>query len=250
MKGQYPRRVAAAALLLVVMSGAGAQAQKPGGVLFADLSPRQPGEHVDPRGRDQLGRDPNDGGVQQPRAYDQHVAQNSLDTIVPDLAESWSWNEERTRVTFRLREGVKWHDGKPFTSADIKCTWDLLTGRAGERLRLNPRKSWWNNVAEIAANGPAEATFVLKRPQPAILALIASGYTPIYPCQSRRAICGSILLARAPSNSSSSNQTSRSSSSATRIIGNRDGPISTASNIRSSLTARPRSSPSSPASST
>ena len=114
--------------------------------------------------------------------YDQHVAQNSLDTIVPDLAESWSWNEEGTRLTFKLRQGVKWHDGKPFTSADVKCTWDLLTGRATERLRLNPRKSWWNNVAEIAVDGPAEATFVLKRPQPAILALIASGYTPVYPC--------------------------------------------------------------------
>src|SRR5207245_8380477 len=51
-----------------------------------------------------------------------------------------------------------------------------------ERLRLNPRKSWWGNVVEIATDGPAEATFVLKRPQPAILALIASGYSPVYPC--------------------------------------------------------------------
>jgi len=114
--------------------------------------------------------------------YDQHQAQNSLDTIVPDLAESWSWNEEGTRLTFKLRQGVKWHDGKPFTAADVKCTWDLLTGRAAEKLRLNPRKSWWNNVVEIAADSPAEATFVLKRLQPAILALIASGYTPVYPC--------------------------------------------------------------------
>jgi peptide/nickel transport system substrate-binding protein len=57
-----------------------------------------------------------------------------------------------------------------------------LTGRAAELLRLNPRKSWWNNVAEVVADHPTEATFVLKRPQPAILALIASGYTPIYPC--------------------------------------------------------------------
>jgi MarR-like DNA-binding transcriptional regulator SgrR of sgrS sRNA len=114
--------------------------------------------------------------------YDQHKAQNSLDTIVTDLAESWSWNEEGTRLTFKLRQGVKWHDGRPFTSADIKCTWDLLAGYAAEKLRLNPRKSWWNNVAEIAADSPTEATFVLQRPQPAILALIASGYTPVYPC--------------------------------------------------------------------
>jgi ABC-type transport system substrate-binding protein len=69
-----------------------------------------------------------------------------------------------------------------FTLADVKCTWDLLIGRAAKKLRLNPRKSWWNNVTEIAADSPTEATFVLKRPQPAILALIASGYTPVYPC--------------------------------------------------------------------
>src|SRR5947208_11387005 len=45
--------------------------------------------------------------------FDQHVPQNSEETIVPDLATSWSWNEDKTRLTFRLREGVKWHDGKP-----------------------------------------------------------------------------------------------------------------------------------------
>ena len=41
--------------------------------------------------------------------YDQHKPQNSLDTIVPDLATSWSWNADKTQLTFRLRDGVKWH---------------------------------------------------------------------------------------------------------------------------------------------
>src|SRR6266568_137036 len=54
--------------------------------------------------------------------YKQDVRQNSPQSIVPDLATSWSWNEEGTELTFPLRQGVKWHDGKPFTSADIKCT--------------------------------------------------------------------------------------------------------------------------------
>src|SRR5580704_15298946 len=60
--------------------------------------------------------------------YRQDVAQNSMDTIVPDLAESWSWSEDGTELTFKLRHGVKWHDGKPFAAADVKCTWDLLQG--------------------------------------------------------------------------------------------------------------------------
>ena len=181
MSGQYLRRTAAAGLLLVAMSGGGAQAQKPGGVLRVYHRDSPASMSIHEEGTNSVAI-PMMAVFNNLVLYDQHKAQNSLDTIVPDLAESWSWNEEGTRLTFKLREGVKWHDGKPFTSADVKCTWDLLTGRAAERLRLNPRKSWWNNVAEITADGPAQATFMLKRPQPAILALLASGYTPIYPC--------------------------------------------------------------------
>jgi len=48
-------------------------------------------------------------------------------SIVPDLAMSWSWNEDGTELTFPLRQGVTWHDGKPFTAKDVVCTWDLLT---------------------------------------------------------------------------------------------------------------------------
>jgi peptide/nickel transport system substrate-binding protein len=63
--------------------------------------------------------------------YKQDVAQASMNSIVPDLAESWSWNEEGTELTFPLRQGVRWHDGKPFTARDVKCTWDLLQGKVG-----------------------------------------------------------------------------------------------------------------------
>src|SRR5438552_18421988 len=58
--------------------------------------------------------------------FKQDEAQNSLRSIVPDLATSWSWNEEGTELTLPLRQGVKWHDGKPFSAADVKCTIDLL----------------------------------------------------------------------------------------------------------------------------
>src|SRR5438309_5629396 len=114
--------------------------------------------------------------------FDQHVPQNRVQSIVPDLATSWSSNEEGTELTFPLRRGVKWHDGKPFTAQDVKCTWDLLSGKTSEKLRINPRKSWYSNVEEVTTNGDYEVTFRLKRPQPALLALLASGWAPVYPC--------------------------------------------------------------------
>jgi peptide/nickel transport system substrate-binding protein len=114
--------------------------------------------------------------------YDQNVKQNSLKSIVPDLATSWSTNEDGTQLSFKLRDGVKWHDGKPFTAKDVVCTWDLLLGKSQDRLRTNPRKIWYQNVEQVTANGDSEAVFHLKRPQPALIALLASGYSPVYPC--------------------------------------------------------------------
>src|SRR3954462_13597978 len=114
--------------------------------------------------------------------FDQHKERNTLDTIVPDLAESWTWSEDGKELTFKLRHGVKWHDGKPFTAADVKCTWDLLQGKTQEKLRLNPRKAWYRNLDEVATKGDDEVTFRLKRPQPYLLVLLASGVSPNSPC--------------------------------------------------------------------
>jgi len=57
-----------------------------------------------------------------------------------------------------------------------------LICKAKEKLRINPRQSWYVNVAEVTTNGDYEATFHLKRPQPSFLALLATGWSPIYPC--------------------------------------------------------------------
>src|SRR6185312_12418029 len=51
-----------------------------------------------------------------------------------------------------------------------------------QKLRKSPRKAWYGNVTEITVDGDYEATFHLKRPQPALLALLASGLSPVYPC--------------------------------------------------------------------
>src|SRR6185503_7747775 len=114
--------------------------------------------------------------------FDQSKPRNGLDTIVPELAESWAWDASRTRLTFKLRGGVKWHDGKPFTAKDVQCTWDKLRGRHADELRSNPRGVWWSNLKEVTTNGDLEATFVLDRPQASFPALLASNLSPVYPC--------------------------------------------------------------------
>jgi peptide/nickel transport system substrate-binding protein len=114
--------------------------------------------------------------------YKQDVPQNSLQTIVPELATSWAWSADNLALTLKLRAGVTWHDGKPFTAADVKCTWDLLAGTALDNFKVNFRKGWYANVESVAVNGDHEAVFNLKTPQPALLALLASGFTPVYPC--------------------------------------------------------------------
>ena len=114
--------------------------------------------------------------------YDQSKPQNSPQSIVPDLAKSWSLSADGKDLTFTLQEGVKWHDGQPFTAKDVVCTLDMLAGKSEQRLRRNPRTSWYGNVDHVDAASDHEVTIHLKRPQPSMLALLASGYSPIYPC--------------------------------------------------------------------
>ncbi len=114
--------------------------------------------------------------------YDQNNPVNSDASLVPELATAWAWSEDNKRLTFTLRPGVTWHDGKPFTAADVACTMALLLETGTDRLRKNPHKPWFANVAEVTVNGPLEVTLRLNRPQPSMLALLASGYSAIYPC--------------------------------------------------------------------
>ena len=171
----------AAALAAAVIASGSATAQKQGGFLHA-------GHFDSPASMSMLEEStlavnrPMMGVFNNLLMFDQEVPQNSLQSIVPDLGTGWSWNEEGTELTISLRRGVKWHDGQPFTANDVKCTWDLLTGKANDKLRINPRKSWYDNLDALTTNGDFEVTFHLRRPQPSFLTLLASGWSPVYPC--------------------------------------------------------------------
>jgi len=179
---RYIRGFAAAAALQIALSGTeAALAQKSGGILTVYNFDNPPSLSI----HEELTTAtlvPMMGVSNNLVIYKQDEPRNSLQSIVPDLATDWSWSEDGTQLTFRLREGVKWHDGRPFTAKDVRCTWDLLLGRSNEKLRTNPHKAWYQNVEEVTTDGDFNATFRLRRPQPALLALLASGHSPVYPC--------------------------------------------------------------------
>jgi peptide/nickel transport system substrate-binding protein len=115
--------------------------------------------------------------------FDQLKTQETVDTVVPELAERWSWQDNYRNLVFFLRKNVKWHDGQPFTSRDVKYTFDVVREAkdAAAKLRLSPRKEWYANVEAIETPDPQSVIFRLKRPQPSLLLLLASGYSPVYP---------------------------------------------------------------------
>jgi peptide/nickel transport system substrate-binding protein len=115
--------------------------------------------------------------------FDPFKPVESLDTITPDLAERWSWQDGYRNLVFFLRKNVKWHDGQPFTAKDVKYTFDVVREAkdAPAKLRINPRKDWYANVESIEVADPSTVIFHLKRPQPSLLMMLASGYSPVYP---------------------------------------------------------------------
>jgi peptide/nickel transport system substrate-binding protein len=94
-------------------------------------------------------------------------------------AKSWEVSQDGRAWTFRLREGVKFHDGSPFTSADVKATYDhyLNPGQAGP-----PARSYISPfVASVEAPDPQTVVLKLKALTPVLLDNLAVGWVMIAP---------------------------------------------------------------------
>jgi peptide/nickel transport system substrate-binding protein len=74
----------------------------------------------------------------------------------PWLATSWSWNSGSTQLTFNLRHGVKWSDGKLFTAADVASTFQILKKHFGG--------GGFPYVKSVVATGPYVVTFTFSMP--------------------------------------------------------------------------------------
>jgi peptide/nickel transport system substrate-binding protein len=115
--------------------------------------------------------------------FDPFKPLDSAETVIPELAEKWSWQDNYRNLVFFLRRNVKWHDGRSFTAADVKYTFDAVREApdAAGKLRTSPRKDWYANVEVIETPEPHTVIFRLKRPQPSLLLMLASGYSPVLP---------------------------------------------------------------------
>ncbi len=101
-------------------------------------------------------------------------------TIVPDLAHSWEISKDGKTYTFHLRQGVQFHDGTDFTSADIKATYDrICKPPAGVSI---PRTALFTAVSEINARDKNTIEFKLAAPRSVnfMMSAFASGWNVIF----------------------------------------------------------------------
>ena len=93
----------------------------------------------------------------------------------PQLATAWSVSPDGLEYRFTLRQGVKWHDGKDFTAADVAFSIETLR-------EFHPRgRATFAAVTEIRTPSPHEVVLVLSRPTPFLLKAFAAAESPIVP---------------------------------------------------------------------
>ena len=81
--------------------------------------------------------------------FDQFILQQPDLKPAPGLITEWGWNDDRTKISMTVREGVTWHDGSPFTAEDV--AWSLT--RAADEKTGNPIQFIWSTLANIKADG-------------------------------------------------------------------------------------------------
>ncbi|MBI3031652.1 MAG: ABC transporter substrate-binding protein [Candidatus Rokubacteria bacterium] len=92
--------------------------------------------------------------------------------IIGDLAENWTVSTDGKVYTFRLRSGVKWHDGVPFTASDVKAGFDRILNPAFRSPRCGA--SLKPIVAGVDVIDPATVRFQLKFPATTFVTAMSS----------------------------------------------------------------------------
>ena len=96
--------------------------------------------------------------------------------MVPVLATSWEQSADGKTITFKLRPNVKWHDGKPFTSADVQFSFMEILKKVHSR-----GTATYLHLSAVETPDPLTAVFKLDKPSPYIMRALAGVESPIMP---------------------------------------------------------------------
>ena len=175
------RRLGLLALVLLVAVPALAQAPKAGGILTLRLREDLPQGFAIHESPTISSLWPSMPCFSNLVLFDPAKPTHGPDTIVGELAQRWSWQDDYRALVLFLHRDVTWHDGRPFSAADVVYTFDLVReARDAGKLRMNPRRDLFANVASVEAVDAHTVMVRLKRPQPSLLMMLASGFMPIY----------------------------------------------------------------------
>lgn len=81
----------------------------------------------------------------------------------PGLAKSWSVSKDGNVFEFVLRDGVKWHDGKPLTVEDVKFSFDAIM-HPEDKYRTSHMKPYYENIESLEIVSPNTVRFKVKTP--------------------------------------------------------------------------------------
>jgi peptide/nickel transport system substrate-binding protein len=94
----------------------------------------------------------------------------------PELARSWAWSADSLRLTLALEPGVRWHDGRPLTAADVKFSLEAVAARRNTRIARALAR-----LDGVDAPDPATVVIRLARPYAPLLSLLTCADTPVLP---------------------------------------------------------------------
>ncbi|MEM7007784.1 MAG: ABC transporter substrate-binding protein, partial [Thermodesulfobacteriota bacterium] len=118
-----------------------------------------------------------EGTVNSGKIYETLIERNNETLeLEPLLAESWEISEDKLKFTFKIREGIKWHDGKPFTSEDVVFSYKTIMNPKVDSPQL---RAYFQEIRDVKAIDDLTVEFTYARPY--FLALEFCGGMPIVP---------------------------------------------------------------------